>query len=167
MGDDWVVLGRVSGLFGLEGWVRVFSHTDPRAGIIRYKPVFLQQQGQWREVAVEAGRAHGEGVVLKFAGCDDRDQAMTLMQAHIAVRRSQLPPPNLGEYYWTDLQGLRVVTLDGVELGTIASLFATGANDVMVVRGKRERLLPFVRNQVVVEINLEQGLLRVDWDPDF
>ncbi|MBZ4193824.1 MAG: ribosome maturation factor RimM [Candidatus Contendobacter sp.] len=167
MGDDWVVLGRVSGLFGLEGWVRIFSHTDPRVGIIRYQPVFLQQQGQWREVIIEAGRAHGEGVVLKFAGCDNRDQAIALMQTHIAVRRAQLPPLNPGEYYWTDLHGLRVITLNGVDLGAVASLFATGANDVMVVRGERERLLPFVRGQVVVEINLEQGLVRVDWDPDF
>ena len=167
MTDDWVVLGRVSGLFGLDGWVRVFSHTDPRAGIIRYNPVFLQQQGQWHEVAIEAGRAHGEGVVLKFAGCADRDQAMRLMQAQIAVRRSQLPPPAPGEYYWTDLEGLRVVTLEGIELGTVDSLFATGANDVIVVKGERQRLLPFVRDQVVVEINLEQGLLRVDWDPEF
>ena len=167
MADDWVVLGRVSGLFGLDGWVRVFSHTDPRAGIIRYNPVFLQQRGQWREVAIEAGRAHGEGVVLKFADCADRDQAMQLIQALIAVRRPQLPPPQPGEYYWTDLEGLRVVTLEGIELGTVDSLFATGANDVIVVKGERQRLLPFVRDQVVVEINLEQGLLRVDWDPEF
>ena len=167
MSDDWVVLGRVSGLFGLDGWVRIFSHTDPRAGIVRYNPVFLQQQGQWRELAIEAGRAHGEGVVLKFAGCHDRDQAMALMQAEIAVRRSQLPPPQPGEYYWADLEGLQVITLDGVDLGTVDSLFATGANDVMVVRGERQRLLPFVQGQVVVEINLEQRQLRVDWDPDF
>ena len=167
MSDDWVVLGRVSGLFGLDGWVRVFSHTDPRAGIIRYNPVFLQQRGQWREVAIEAGRAHGEGVVLKFADCADRDQAMQLIQALIAVRRPQLPPPQPGEYYWTDLEGLRVVTLEGIELGTVDSLFATGASDVIVVKGERQRLLPFVRDQVVVEINLEQGLLRVDWDPEF
>lgn len=167
MTDDWVVLGRVSGLFGLDGWVRVFSHTDPRDGIVRYNPLFLQQKGQWREVVIAAGRAHGEGVVLKFAGCDDRDQAMTLMQAEIAVRRSQLPPLQPGEYYWTDLTGLRVVTLDGVELGIVDSLFATGANDVIVVKGERQRLLPFVQGQVVVEIDLEQRQLRVDWDPDF
>ncbi len=165
--SDWVVLGRVSGLFGVNGWVRVFSHTNPREGIIRYSPVFLNRQGEWRAFEIEAGRAHGAGVVLKFVGCDDRDRAITLLQSDIAVRRAQLPPPEPGEYYWTDLQGLRVVTLDGVELGIVASLFATGANDVIVVRGERERLLPFVRDQVVVEVDLERRLLRVDWDPDF
>lgn len=165
--SDWVVLGRVSGLFGVNGWVRVFSHTAPREGITHYDPVFLNQKGEWRERKIEAGRTHNAGVVLKFAGCDDRDQAIALLQSEIAVRRAQLPPPSPGEYYWTDLEGLRVVTLDGVELGIVASLFATGANDVMVVKGERERLLPFVKGSVIVEINLEQRLLRVDWDPDF
>lgn len=164
---DWVVLGRVSGLFGVNGWVRVFSHTEPREGITRYHPVFLNRQGEWREFRIEAGRAHGAGVVLKFAGCDDRDQAAVLIQSDIAVHRAQLPPPKPGEYYWADLEGLRVVTLEGVELGAVSHLLATGANDVLVVRGERERLLPFVRDRVVIEVNLEQRLLRVDWDPDF
>jgi len=161
------VLGRVSGLFGVRGWVRVFSHTEPREGIVRYNPIFLRRRDEWQPFEIEAGHAHGAGVVLKFAGCDDRDQATALLQADIAVRRAQLPPPEPGEYYWADLEGLRVVTLDGVELGTIASLFATGANDVMVVRGERERLLPFIKDRVVVEVNLEQRLMKVDWDPDF
>lgn len=165
--SNWVVLGRVSGLFGVQGWVRVFSHTEPRENIARYNPVFLKRPDGWQAFEIEAGRTHGVGVVLKFAGCNDRDRAAILLQCDIAVRREQLPPPEPGEYYWTDLEGLRVVTLDGVELGTIASLFATGANDVIVVRGERERLLPFVRGQVVVEVDLEQRLLRVDWDPDF
>ena len=83
------------------------------------------------------------------------------------MRHSQLPPPGPGECYWADLEGLRVLTLDGVELGTVASLFATGANDVLVVRGDRERLVPFIRDTVIAEIDLDRRLLRVDWDPDF
>lgn len=165
--SDWVVLGRVSGLFGLQGWVRVFSHTEPREGIARYNPVFLQRKGEWQPFKIEAGRVHGAGVVLKFIDFDDRDQAATLVQSDIAVHRAQLPPPRPGEYYWADLEGLRVVTLGGVELGVVDHLLATGANDVLVVKGERERLLPFVQGQVIVEIDFEQRLLRVDWDPDF
>lgn len=164
---EWVVLGRVSGLFGLQGWVRVFSHTVPRDGITRYQPVFLQQREGWREFRIEDGRAHGAGVVLKFAGCEDRDQAASLIQSEIAVRRSQLPPPEPGEYYWTDLEGLRVVTQTGIALGEVSHLLTTGANDVLVVRGERERLIPFLRDQVIVAVSLEQGLITVDWDPDF
>lgn len=165
--SDWVVLGRVSGLFGLQGWVRIFSHTDPREGITRYHPVFLRRQGEWQPFEIKAGRAHGAGVVLKFVGYDDRDRAAALIQSDIAVRRAQLPPPGPGEYYWSDLAGLRVITLEGVDLGIVDHVFATGANDVLVVKGERERLLPFVKEQVVIEIDLEQRLLRVDWDPDF
>ena len=110
--SDWIVLGRVSGLFGVRGWVRVFSHTEPREGIVRYNPIFLRRRDEWQPFEIEAGHAHGAGVVLKFAGCDDRDQATALLQADIAVRRAQLPPPEPGEYYWADLEGLRVVTLE-------------------------------------------------------
>lgn len=165
--DNWVVLGRVSGLFGVQGWVRVFSHTEPRHGIASYNPVFLNRQDEWQSSIIESGRAHGAGVVLKFVGYDDRDQATTLIQSTIAVRREQLPPPAPGEYYWADLEGLRVMTLEGAELGTVSRVFATGANDVLVVKGERERLLPFVKGQVVVDVDLGQGLLRVDWEPDF
>lgn len=165
--SDWVVLGRVSGLFGVNGWVRIFSHTVPREGILRYEPLFLENQGQWRECKVEAGRVHGAGVVAKFVDCDDRDQATALVQSAIAVRRAQLPPPAPGEYYWTDLEGLRVVTLAGVELGVVSHLLATGANDVVVVQGERERLLPFIKEQVVIAVDLAQRQMIVDWDPDF
>lgn len=165
--SDWVVLGRVSGLFGLQGWVRVYSHTDPREGIARYHPVFLRRQGEWQPFEIEAGRAHGAGVVLKFVGHDDRDRVATLIQSDIAVRRAQLPPLGPGEYYWSDLAGLRVITREGADLGSVDHVFATGANDVLVVKGERERLLPFVKGQVVIEIDLAQRLLRVDWDPDF
>lgn len=165
--SDWVVLGRVSGLFGVQGWVRVFSDTQPRDGIVRYNPVFLKRQGEWQPFEIETGRAHGPGVVLKFVGFNDRDRATTLLQCEIAVRREQLPPLELGEYYWADLEGMRVVTLDGAALGTIDSLFATGANDVMIVRGERERLVPFIRGSVIAEIDLARRLVRVDWDPDF
>lgn len=165
--SDWVVLGRVSGLFGVNGWVRVFSHTTPREGIARYQPIFLKRQGEWREFKIEASRAHGAGVVLKFAGCDDRDQAAVLIPSELAIRRAQLPPPAPGEYYWADLEGMRVVTVAGFELGVVSHLLATGANDVLVVKGERERLLPFVKEQVVMAVDLEQRLMTVDWDPDF
>jgi 16S rRNA processing protein RimM len=167
MSEDWIVLGRVSGLFGVQGWVRVFSHTDPRHGIVGYHPVFLRRQGEWQPFTIEEGRAHGAGVVVKFVGYDDRDQAATLIQSDIAIRRAQLPPAAPGEYYWADLAGLQVVTLEGVALGTVDRVFATGANDVLVVKGERERLLPFVKGQVIVEVDLKLGRLRVDWDPDF
>jgi len=162
-----VVLGRISGLFGVRGWVKVYSYTEPRENIAGYHDWYLQCDGDWRPARVEQGRRHGKGVVVKLAGIEDRDRAAGLIDCDIAVDRDQLPPLPPGEYYWTDLEGLRVVTLEGTELGRVSHLFATGANDVMVVEGERERLLPFVQPDIIRRVDPEQGLIEVDWDPDF
>ena len=165
--DELVILGRIAGLYGVRGWVKVFSETEPRAGIVGYSPWLVRVGGAWQAMDVAEGKAHGKGVIVRLAAVNDRDQAARLLGAEIAVGRDQLPPPADGEYYWADLEGLRVVTVEGVELGVVDHLFETGANDVLVVRGERERLIPLVMPDVVVEVDLEQGRMRVDWDPDF
>jgi len=158
-----IVLGRVTGLYGVRGWVKVFSETDPRENILAYAPWYVD--GEPRTVA--EGRLHGRGLVARLAGCEDRDQAAELIGREIAIRRDQLPPPSPDEFYWADLEGLRVETIHGLALGEVSHLLATGANDVLVVRGERERLLPFVWDQVVHAVDFEAGVIRVDWDPDF
>ncbi|HLU61448.1 MAG TPA: ribosome maturation factor RimM [Gammaproteobacteria bacterium] len=162
-----IVLGRVTGLFGVRGWVKVFSNTQPREGIANYSPWQLRLGNEWRSFVVEQGQSQGKGVIVKLEGVDDRDAAAALMGADIAIWREQLPPPAEGEIYWADLEGLEVVTVAGQALGRVSHLLETGANDVLVVRGERERLIPFVRGQVVTEIDLDGGRLVVDWDPDF
>jgi len=162
-----VVLGRVSGLFGVRGWIKVHSGTDPREGIIRYSPWQLKAGGEWCSVKLEAGRRQGNNVVVKLAGIDDRDAAAALLNAEIAVWRDQLPAASEGEIYWADLEGLAVRTEDGVELGHVDHLLETGANDVLVVRGERERLIPFLREQVVRRVDFDERVVIVDWDPDF
>ena len=166
VGHRWVVLGRVSGLFGVKGWVKVFSDTAPRENILGYPHWYLQRDGEWRPYRLLDGRRQGKAVVARLQGCDDRDQAAELIGADIAIRRDQLPPARTDEFYWTDLQGLRVETLDGVDLGRVDHLFETGANDVMVIEGDRQRLIPFI-DGVIGQVDLDAGLIRVDWDPDF
>lgn len=162
-----IVLGRVTGLFGVRGWVKVFSSTQPREGIAKYSPWQLRLGDEWRSFVVESGQSQGKGVIAKLEGVDDRDAAAALMGADIAIWREQLPPPREGEIYWADLEGLEVETVEGEVLGRVSHLLETGANDVLVVRGERERLIPFVREQVVREIDLQGGRLVVDWDPEF
>lgn len=162
-----VVVGRISGLYGVRGWLRVFSYTEPRDNIVDYNPWLIRSDGQWQPVDVEEGRAQGKGVVVKLVGCDDRDAAARFLGLDIAVSREQLGELEPGEYFWADLEGLRVVTCSGVELGIVDHLFATGANDVVVVRGDRERLIPFVQGEVIRNIDLQDGVMEVDWDPDF
>lgn len=168
-GDEqrFVTLGRVTGAHGIQGWIKVHSDTSPRENIVAYSPWYLVRGGRREACEVKAGRLQGKLVVARLAGCDDRSAAEALTGAEIAIARSQLPATRPGEYYWADLVGLTVETVDGVVLGTIERLFETGANDVIVVQGDRERLIPYLWSQVVREIDLAAGVMRVDWDPDF
>ena len=167
-GESFVTLGRISGAHGVKGWVKVYSETSPRENILAYAPWELVRAGRRQRVEVVAGRPQGRILVARLEGCDDHDAAEALVGCEIQVPRSRLPGGLAeGEYYWADLVGLRVETLDGVELGRVERLFETGANDVIVVQGERERLLPYVWQQVVREVDLAAGVMRVDWDPDF
>ena len=166
MADDRaLVVGRISGIYGVHGLVKIFSETDPKEAILGYNPWLLGDKAEVR-TAVE-GRRHGKGLVARIVGCEDREQAAVLVGQNISVSRDQLPPPGEDEFYWADLEGLAVETLEGVPLGKVNHLFATAGNDVLAVRGDRERLIPFIWGEVVTEVDLESKLMRVAWDPDF
>lgn len=165
--DRRITLGSVAGVYGLKGWLKVFSHTSPRAAILDYADWQLGGAERWTAVSVEAGRVHGKGIVVKLTGCDGRDEAAALLGQEIAVWRSQLPEIDPGEYYWSDLTGCEVRTADGISLGRVSHLIETGSNDVLVVRGERERLVPFIEQDVITHVDLEHGEIVVDWDPTF
>ena len=136
--------------------------------IFKYRPWWLKKATKEIEVAKTSGREQGKSLVAKLPDIDDRDQAAAWVGAEIWILRSALSKPKRNEYYWCDLEGLEVVTLDGTLLGQVTQLFATGANDVMVVRNeKNEHLVPFVIDRYVREVNLKQGRILVDWDPNF
>jgi 16S rRNA processing protein RimM len=160
-----VVLGRIAGVHGIHGWVKVFSETEPRENILSYSPWYLGTTAQ--SLAVLDGRRQGKGLVARLAGCSDRDRAAGLVGMEVAVRRDQLPPATADELYWADLEGLRVETASGDTLGRVDHLFSTGANDVLVVWGARVRLVPFLWGTAVEDVDFERGLIRVRWDPDF
>ena len=156
-------------MYGLRGWVKVQSYTAPAENILRYDTWRLrsrQQTETWSAERLAEGRKHGKSIVARLASCSNRDEAMHWVGAEIAVQRSQFPPLPAGEYYYADLPGLTVVNLAGATLGTAESFLETGANDVLVVQGERERLIPLVP-QVIREVDLTQGVLRVDWDAEF
>ena len=163
-----MVVGRVAGAYGVRGWVRVTSYTDPRENILGYGPWHLRSaEGPWREAAVETVLPHGDGYRCRVAGVTDRDAAAALRGALVGVAEAVLPPAGPDEYYWRDLIGLTVTTVTGEPLGRVDNLMATGANDALVVRDpERERLVPFIE-QVVREVDLARGVITVDWDKDF
>jgi 16S rRNA processing protein RimM len=164
-----ILLGRVAGAFGVRGEAKLESWTEPRSAIFRYQPWILRDaQGNEREISGVRGKESGKHVVATFPDIADRDAVEAMRGIEIYVPRSALPPPREGEYYWVDLEGLKVVTVDGVALGTVSHLFATGANDVLVARDEaRERLIPFVQPQFVTSVDFEGGVVTVDWDPEF
>jgi 16S rRNA processing protein RimM len=161
------VVGEVAGAHGIKGWVKIHSHTEPPEQILDYAPWTVEIQGETKEYEVVAARAQGRQVIAQLQGVTDRDQAAALRFGKIMVPRTRFPELEAGHYYWVDLVGLRVRTPEGVLLGRLDEMMATGANDVMVVRGERERLIPFVMGDFVKEVNLKQGYLTVDWDPAF
>jgi 16S rRNA processing protein RimM len=162
-----VMLGRVSGVHGLRGWVKVHSYTEPRANIVDYDVWTLRRRGGERTIEVEDAREQGANVVAKLRGVDDRDAARELVGADIVVERSALPECAPGEYYWTDLEGLAVVTPGGERLGVVDHLVATGGHDVLVLAGRPERLIPFVHGAVIRSVDLDAGLIVADWSPEF
>ncbi len=164
----WVSLGYISGLYGVRGWVRVFSYTQPREQILDYQPWYLAEPGESAQGTLQAidasGRQHGKGVIAKLAEIEDRDAAAELIGREILVRRDILPKPEAGQYYWADLIGLEVRSRSGQRLGHVSHLLETGAHDVLVLDGADNRLIPFVPGAVVVDVDLDRRVITVDWD---
>jgi 16S rRNA processing protein RimM len=159
-----VIVGKINGLYGVKGWLKIFSYTDPKENILNYTPWLINGQ----LIDLEDGKPQGKGIIAKLKGVDDRNQAMAFLQTEISIQREQLPILPTDEFYWSDLIGLRVINEEGIDLGSIFELFETGANDVIVVKNQNiERLIPFVWNDIVEHIDLEKREMRVRWDADF
>lgn len=168
-----VVIGRLTGVYGVKGWLKVHSFTEPRENLLAYKTCEIARNGQWQALAIDQGKIHGRGLIVHLRGVDDRDVAAAYVGAEIAIAATDMPALPSGEYYWHQLEGLQVFTAKGrVLLGRVDHLLETGANDVLVVQpcdgsiDQQERLLPYVK-QYVLEVNLAAGEILVDWDPDF
>lgn len=159
-------MGRVAGAFATRGWVKIQTFTEQVDGLLRYATWQIGRDGDWREVAVEDGAAHGQVLVAKLAGVDTREAAAALRGMDVGISRSELPASRHGEFYWADLQGLSVRNLEGQSLGIVDGLLETGGSPVLVVKGERERLIPFVE-PVVQAVETAQGLIVVDWGADY
>jgi 16S rRNA processing protein RimM len=144
----------------------VFSYTQPREAILEYAGWFLRKKGEGQAASIREGKRHGKAVIVRLEGVEDRDQAAALIGCDIAIARDALPKVEDGSYYWADLEGMRVVHRDGSELGRVAYLMETGANDVLVTEGERERLIPFIAEKVILDVDFATGVIRVDWEWD-
>jgi 16S rRNA processing protein RimM len=174
--SNLVSVGRITTVFGVKGWLKVHSNTEPAESILDYSPWWLKTRHGVKQVEIDEGRPHGNAFVVHIKGLDDRDLARDYCQVDIAVERDQMPELADGEFYWHQLEGLTVISdFEGraIRLGKVQRLMETGANDVLVIKGdadsvdQDERLVPYIPEQFVKSIDLAAGEIIVDWDPDF
>ncbi|MCI4187295.1 ribosome maturation factor RimM [Dickeya dianthicola] len=169
-----ITLGKMGSTYGIKGWLRVFSSTEDAESIFDYQPWFIRNKGLWQPIEIESWRHHNQDLVIKIKDIDDRDAANLLTNCEIVVDSARLPELGEGDYYWKDLIGCDVVTVGGYELGKVIDMMETGSNDVLVVRanlkdayGVKERLIPFLTEQVIKHVDLSTHRIDVDWDPGF
>lgn len=167
------IMGKVTSVYGVKGWVKVFSYTQPKENLLKYKTWSLRKDGREQVVKVLTCKVHGNGLVAQIDGYNDRDQAKSLTESFITINVDELPPLEGDDYYWHQLEGLEVLTVSGVLLGKVHHLMETGSNDVLVVRkcsgslDSKERLIPYLLDQVVTSVDLDNQQIVVDWDPEF
>lgn len=195
--DEIIILGHVSGVYGVQGWLKIYSHADPMESIVEYSPWYIRprqnishlkggdytgQVKDWQPVKLKGGRRHAKTVVAKLEGCNDRNAAQLYIGYEIAILSSQLKSlDHTDEFYWRDLIGLQVVNLQSVNLGKVTSFLETGANDVLVVTASkqqpditnpdtnkaREILIPWAFGQTIVSVSLKTSVIEVDWQDDW
>jgi len=168
-----LLVGRLNSVYGIKGWLKVTSYTEPKDNLFAYQPCYIYRNQQWQEIEIAQWRRHNQGLVAQLKGIEDRESARALTGTDIFTESDVLPELTDGEYYWKDLIGLQVVNSLGEVFGTVDHLLETGANDVLVVKPSphsiddRERLIPYLLDQTVLEIDVKAKTIRVEWDADF
>ncbi len=163
--DEFVAIGKIGAPYGVKGWVKIHSFTEWTANILEYTPWYLEdKKSGWQLAKVTDGHEHGKGLIAKIAGYDSPEQSRLLTGKIIGIKRSQLPPLQKDEYYWRDLEGLTVINQDGKQLGTVAYLLETGANDVLVIKSDKEYAIPYLPGSVVLSVDLAKREIHVNWE---
>jgi len=172
--QELILVGKIGAPYGIKGWFKITTYTEVPEGIFDYSPWFITLGGQQQTVKVAEWRRHNKGLIAKIQGVDSRDEAEAWLHGEIFVSANQLPELSDDEFYWRDLTGMMVKTDKGYDLGKVSSLMETGSNDVLVVDanhndafGKTERLIPFIQDDVIIDVSKEQNTITVDWDPGF
>lgn len=172
--SEILIIGKIGAPYGVKGWVKINSFTQDKDSIFEYAPWTLTSgQSNSQKIKVDQWRYHSKNLVAKLDGIDSRDDAELIKNAEISIGSSQLPELE-NDYYWKDLIGMQVVNKQGYNMGEIKDMFETGANDVMLVKakindafGQKERLLPFLYDAVVLNVDKDGKTITVDWDPAF
>jgi 16S rRNA processing protein RimM len=172
--EEKIILGKVGAVYGIKGWLKIHSFTDETEAILDYFPWSLKLGSNTQTVEITDWRKHNKVLIVKVAGIDDRDEAQALVGSEILTNEAALPELSQDDFYWRDLIGMSVVTNKGYDLGVVTDMMETGANDVLVVKAnlkdgfsKKERLIPYLFEQVIESVSIENKQICVDWDPGF
>jgi 16S rRNA processing protein RimM len=163
--DDYLPIGKISGVHGLNGNLKIHSYAEDPSIITIGSCLFIQRQTdkQERTVTVTGWRPHGRGFLLSCKEITSRSQAEAVIGGELVILRSDLPDPGEETYYWVDIIGLPVYTMENVCIGQVKAILPTGSNDVYVVYNAetgKEVLVPAIRS-VVRDIDLKAGIIRV------
>lgn len=159
MNDDLITVGKVTGHFGVQGWLKVFSYTQPMENITAYRDWIVGEQ----LIKGIKAKKHGKTIVAYMQGVDNREKAAEFLGLEIKVSKAQLAELEDNEFYWHQLIGMQVIDTDREPLGKVVSMFETGANDVLVVEGEKELLIPFILDKTVIVVDLPSQTITVDW----
>ena len=172
--EEQIILGKVGAVYGIKGWLKIHSFTDETEAILDYFPWSLKLGNKTQTVEITDWRKHNKGLIVKVANIDDRDEAQALVGSEVLTSEAALPELSEDDFYWRDLIGMSVVTNKGYDLGVVTDMMETGANDVLVVKAnlndgfsKKERLIPYLFEQVIESVSIENKQICVDWDPGF
>ena len=166
--DKKIYLGKITGVHGIKGWLKIQSFSSPLENILNYPLWIINNRGQEGFYSVEQGRKHSNKIIVKLEKIDDRTKAEYLINSKIKIRRSELPKLSNESHYWSDLEGLSVLNSEEKLIGIVDSLIETGANDVMVVNTTKDNriLIPFVMHEIIKEVSIELNYVKVDWSID-
>lgn len=171
--QELVTMARIGRIYGIKGWLKLISYTDPKDNILDFRHMQAKIAGRWQKIEMDQIKIHGKGLIAHFVGYDDPEVAKQLTGVELAVSTQDLPELDEEEFYWHELEGMQVKTVSGQLLGTVEKMLATGANDVLVVQASegsidtRERLIPYLPGRVVREVSRAQRCISVDWEPDY
>ena len=164
-----LLVGKINGIFGVKGWVKVFTYTQEKSNICQYTPwhIYQEENKQYQILEVIQAKLQGKTIIAQIKDINDCDQAKLLLGTKLYINPNQLPKSTKDEYYWHELKGMKVVNKNGVNLGMVQSLLNTNANDVLVVgEGKNKQLIPY-HKKYLLNIDTDSQTITVDWEKDF
>lgn len=170
--DEFILIGDIKSAYGIKGWVRLYSYTEPKEAIFDYQPWLIKKEDRYQPLTFESGKKHGKGLVVKLAEIKDRTIAETYQNTPIYIKKSSLPKTQTDEYYWSDLVGMRVLLATGENIGVVESLFETGAHAVLNIQPDAQsidnetRLVPW-HHDVIVNVDENKQQIILDWFLDY